>query len=73
MKAITKTSIDIPEEAEAINVCEAIEKMIEERETKGKLDVLGGLVKDGILTVKDAAARLNMTEDEFREAVKNLN
>lgn len=54
-------------------MCEAIEKMIEERETKGKLDVLGGLVKDGILTVKDAAARLNMTEDEFREAVKNLN
>lgn len=80
IKAITKTPIEIPEGMEEINMCEAIEKMIAKSESKGKaegkaegaLETLFGLVKDGLLNVKDAAARLNMTEAEFEDAVKKL-
>lgn len=72
IKAITKTPINIPEGTEEINVCEAIEAMVKESQEKGKLELLIGLVKDGLLTIRDAAARLNMSEDEFRDAMKKL-
>ena len=72
IKAITKTPINIPEGTEEINMCEAIEAMIEERENKTKINTLVGLVKDGLLTIRDAAGRVNMTEDEFRDAMKKL-
>ncbi len=38
-----------------------------EGETKGKLNTLVELVKDGILTVVDAAKRANMTVPDFEE------
>lgn len=66
IKTITKTPIKIPEGAEAINVCEAIEAMVKD----SNLEMLAGLVKDGLLSVKDAAARLNMTEEQFRAEMK---
>lgn len=76
IKAITNTPIEIPEGLEEVNVCEAIEEMMKdskaEGELKGKMDTLAGLVKDGLLSVKDAAARLNMTEAEFEAAMKKL-
>ena len=76
IKAITNTPIEIPEGLEEVNVCEAIEEMMKdskaEGELKGKMDALAGLVKDGLLSVKDAAARLNMTEAEFEAAMKKL-
>ena len=53
-------------------MCEAIEAMIEERENKTKISTLIGLVKDGLLTIRDAAGRVNMTEDEFRDAMKKM-
>ena len=34
---------------------------------KGKLDAYIGLVKDGLLSISDAALRLNITEDEFKK------
>lgn len=76
IKAITNTPIEIPEGLEEVNVCEAIEEMMKdskaEGELKGKMDTLAGLVRDGLLSVKDAAARLNMTEAEFEAAIKKL-
>ena len=76
IKAITNTPIEIPEGLEEVNVCEAIEEMMKdskaEGELKGKMDTLADLVKDGLLSVKDAAARLNMTEAEFEAAIKKL-
>lgn len=72
IKMITKTPIDIPEGMEEINVCEAIEKMIVERETDSNIKLLVGLVKDGLLTIRDAASRLNMTEEQFRDAMKKV-
>lgn len=74
IKTITKTPFVIPEGDEEINMCEAIEKMIAESKDKGKaegkMSAFMELVKDGMLSVKDAAERLNMTEDEFRSAME---
>ena len=72
IKAITKTPIEIPEGAEAINVCEAIEAMMKDSKNEGKIEALAGLVKDGLLSMQDAAARLNMTVADFEAAVKKL-
>lgn len=72
IKAITNTPIEIPEGLEEVNVCEAIEEMMKDSKAEGKLDAFAGLVKDGLLSVKDAAARLNMTEAEFEAAIKKL-
>lgn len=72
IKAITNTPIKIPEGLEEVNVCEAIEEMMKDSKAEGKLDAFAGLVKDGLLSVKDAAARLNMTEEEFEAAMKKL-
>jgi len=58
--------------ADEINMCEAIEKMMNDREKKGKVEVLAGLVKDSLLNVKDAAARLGMTLEDFEAAMKKL-
>ena len=72
IKAITNTPIEIPEGLEEVNVCEAIEEMMKDSKAEGRLDAFAGLVKDGLLSVKDAAARLNMTEEEFEAAIKKL-
>ena len=72
IKAITNTPIEIPEGLEEVNVCEAIEEMMKDSKAEGKLDAFAGLVKDGLLSVKDAAARWNMTEAEFEAAMKKL-
>ena len=37
---------------------------------KGTMTTLFSLVKDGILTLDDAAARVNMTPEEFKEAME---
>ena len=45
-----------------------IEKGIE----KGKVITLADLVKDGILTLKQAAERMGMTVTKFKAAMKEL-
>lgn len=69
IKAITKTPIDIPEGVEEINMCEAIEAMVKD----SNFAMLAGLVKDGLLSLKDAAKRLNMSEDDFKAAMEKMN
>lgn len=39
---------------------------------KVEIDILAGLVKDGLLTIRDAAGRVNMAEDEFRDTMKKM-
>ena len=39
---------------------------------EGALITLAGLVRDGVLSVKDAALRLNMTESAFEAEMKRL-
>lgn len=37
---------------------------------QGTMNTLFSLVEDGILTLDDAAARVNMTPEEFKEAME---
>ena len=68
----TDTSIEIPKETEVIDVCKAVEDMMNESKTEGAVAVLAGLVKDGLLSIKEAAHRANMTESAFEAEVKKL-
>lgn len=88
IKTITRTPIEIPEGAEVINMCEAIEAMMKDSKAigraegkaegktegvmEGTIKTLVGLVKDGLLSVKDAAARLDMTESSFEAVMKKM-
>ena len=59
-------------------MCKAIEDLINdskaegrlEGEAKGRFDTLISLVNDNILSIKDAAARVNMTEEAFAALLK---
>ena len=82
--AVTNTPMKIPKDAEVVDVCKAIDDMIRESKEAGKsegkqegrvegvVEALAGLVKDGLLPLKDAAARANMTENAFEAAAKKL-
>lgn len=41
-----------------------------EGEAKGVILTLSGLVKDGVLSIKEAASRAKMTEPEFVESMR---
>ncbi len=47
-------------------------KGIKKGEKKGRIKTLYELAKDGILTLKQAAERMEMTESKFKAAVKDL-
>lgn len=80
IKATTNTPIEIPENAEVIDMCKAIDDMIKESraegiaegKAEGILEVLAGLVRDGLLPCKEAAVRANMTETAFQAAIKKF-
>lgn len=38
---------------------------IKEGEFRGKIKILYDLVKDGVIDIKEAAKRINLSEDEF--------
>ena len=74
IEVMTNMSIEISDGEETIDMCKAIEDMIEERacieREEGKLEILTNLVKDGILNMQEAAKRMNMTTEEFRTKMK---
>ena len=55
IKNITDTSIEIPKETEVIDVCKAVEEMINESEERGELRMLVKQVRKGRVTVEEAA------------------
>ena len=55
-----------------IDMCQAIEEMRAEERAKGILETLVSLVKDGILTLSEAAKRANMTVEDFEKQSANL-
>lgn len=57
-------------EGGASAVCEVMQKYEEQAAKKAVLMELISLVKDGLLAVKDAAKRLQLTEEEFNEQLK---
>lgn len=81
IKAITNTPITISEEEEEINVCQAVDEMIEDGRAEGRAEgelfgfikAYTGLIKDGLLSVKEAALRMHMTEEKFVEKMEKVN
>ena len=77
---VTGSELNYLDGEERVDMCKAIEDMrndarekgIEKGIEKGVLATLAGLVKDGILSVADAAKRANMTTSEF-ESKAGLN
>ena len=71
IRDITKTPIYVPEGKGEINVCEAVKDMINESrlegKAEGKIQMLKELVKDGTLSVVSAAAKVNMTAEQFKK------
>lgn len=53
-------------------MCKAMEEMRNESIRIGKVEILADLVKDNVLSVKDAAERVNMTEESFVAAMGNV-
>ncbi len=45
---------------------------VKEGEKKGKLELLSSLIKEGLLTLKQAAEKMNMTIPQFENEIKNL-
>ena len=45
-------------------------KIMEQERAEGKAEAYIDLVKDGLLTVEVAAERLNMSEEQFEEIMK---
>jgi hypothetical protein len=54
-------------------MCEIMEKLTTEAKTEGKLETLFGLVKDGIITIAEAAKRADMSEAAFTENMHHFN
>lgn len=65
--------IKISEEDEVVNVCKAIDEMMEdsrnegrlEGRLEGKIETLSNLVNAKLLSLEDALAQAGMTEEEF--------
>ena len=57
-------------------MCEFIDKLEEKGEARGKvkgqLELLSNLIKDGVLTLKQAAERMGMSVTKFKAAIKEL-
>ena len=78
IKEVTNTKFQIPKGMEEVNICKAIEVLMNRRETEGiqlgmtqgKLSLLKDLVDDGTLTMEAAAGKVNMSVKEFEEYMK---
>ena len=68
MKELTNNTI-LKKEADT-NMWKAIEDLITDGKTEGRLEALFELVQDGLLSIKDAALKASMTEDVFSSEMK---
>ena len=53
------------------NMCEAIEGLIEDGRKEGKFIALFKLIKEGIITCKQAAKSLDMSEKTFKKQLSD--
>lgn len=80
IREVTNTKFQIPKGTEVVNVCQAVEVLMDRRKnegiqqgiTQGKLSLLQDLINDGTLTIEAAAAKADMTVEEFTESIKKL-
>lgn len=69
IKAVTNTPLDISEGAEVIDVCKAVEEMMNESEERGELRMLVKQVKKGRITIEQAAEDANMSVEQFKKVM----
>lgn len=48
-----------------VNMCEALTEMLRDERMEGQLEMLFTLVRDGIISIQDAAVRMEMSEECF--------
>ena len=78
IKNITDTPLDIPEDAEVIDVCKSMSKAIEDllKESReqgieiGKIQTLVRLVQKGDLKIERAAVNVQMTVEQLRKMME---
>ena len=63
--------LDVSEGAEGIDVCKAVEEMMNESEERGELRMLVQLVRDGDLKLERAAEKAKMTVEQLEKVMKN--
>ena len=73
VQAVTGTKFRISEETEVVDMCQAIDEMVEdgikEGIEKGKLEALENLLKKGTISIQDAADCMAMSVAEFKKLV----
>ena len=73
VQAVTGTKFRISEETEVVDMCQAIDEMVEdgikEGIEKGKLEALENLLKKGTISIQDAADCMAMSVTEFKRLV----
>ena len=55
---------------EHLSMCEYLDRIVEKGIEQGKMQVLYELVQDHTLSLAEAAGRVAMTEDEFKEYIE---
>ncbi len=53
------------------NMCEALEGLIEDGRKEGQFTALLNLIKSGVITLKQAADSLNMSEKSFKKQLSD--
>ncbi len=48
-----------------VDMCEALTEMLRDERMEGQLEMLFALVRDGIISIQDAAVRMEMSEECF--------
>ena len=71
IKIITKTPIKIKTGGEKTDMCQAVDEMIEDGRKEATVRILSGLVKDGILSMEEAASRAGMSVEELKIDIEN--
>lgn len=73
VQAVTGTKFRISEETEVVDMCQAIDEMVEdgikEGIEKGKLEALENLLKKGTISIQDAADCMAVSVAEFKKLV----
>lgn len=52
-------------------MCQAVDEMIEDGRKEATVRILSGLVKDGILSMEEAARRAGMSVEELKIDIEN--
>ena len=67
LNTLTSSKLELNKTKEESNMCEAIEGIREDGRIEGKIEALFTLIKDGIITIKQAANSLKISEKTFKK------